>query len=354
MNELAQIKEEIYNCGLVVPLLESLGCEINSQTLSKERVEASLPDGDNIRSVQVYLDENLTSRIRSRSHVRIRDIYDIVSYIKFRKETPNELDKNIPNSKRYIINTLGLEQFGNKKVKSQDDPNAWLKEIQKRRKKRVNLSDIEPNPVLPESILDEFVQCSHIDWVKDGISPLIQEEFEVSFDIQSERICLPIRNYKGELIGVKGRATRKEDENYKYLPIYAYKKSQELFNLHRALPFIKEKNEIILWEAEKSCLKSHQANIFHTVSQMGSDITLIQAEIIKRISPDIKIILGFDKDKSPEEIKQYAKVFGKYENIYGIVDTKNLLSGNMSPADADPDVLEELLKKHCYKIFSNK
>lgn len=354
MNDLIKIKEEIYSCGLVVPLLESLGCHINEQSLNKDRIEASLPDGDNPRSVQVYLNESLTSRIRSRSHVPIRDIYDIVSYIRFGKETTRDLDRCIPKSKKYIVETLGFKQFNVGNVKPEEDPNAWLKEIQRKRKKRINLSEIEPNPVLPESILDEFIKGSHIDWLNDGINTETQEEFEVCFDLQTERICLPVRNRNGQLIGIKGRATKKEDENYKYLPIYPFQKSKELFNLHRAMPYIKQKNEVILWEAEKSCLKAWQMGIKNTVSQMGSDITRIQAEIIKRISPDIKIILAFDKDKSANEVKQYAKVFGKYENLYGVVDTKDLIEDKMSPADAKYEVCMELLNNYCYKIFPKK
>ncbi|WP_405101713.1 DNA primase [Oceanobacillus sp. FSL H7-0719] len=353
MSDLYSLKEEIYNCGLVVPLLESMGCSINQSTSSSERIEASRPGGNNNRSVQVYLNEYLSSRVRSKSHVPVQDIIDLVSYIRFEQETAEELRKCIPKSKKYIIETLNLTQFdSNHKNEIQNDPNAWLKEIQKRRKQRIDLDEIELNPILPETVMNEFINVPHIGWLNDGIAYEIQEEFEIGFDLQSERIIFPVRNRNGEIVGIKGRSTRLEDEKqFKYLPIYAFQKSRELFNLHRALPYILERNEIILWESEKSCFKSYQAGVKHTVSQMGSDISKIQAEIIKRINPEVKVILGYDSDKTVQEIRQMAKVFGDYEHVYAIVDTKGLLGEKMSPADSEEVILNELLTNHCYKVF---
>lgn len=351
-NDLDLIKEEIYNRGLVHQLLESMGCEINYNTSSNERVEASRPEGSSNRSVQVYLNEHLTSRVRTKSQIPIRTIYDLVGYIKFGKKTAEELRKNTYQSKKYILETLGLKGFNNNHNQDKHDPNAWLKEIKKRKSKRVNLNEIEPNPILPESALDEFVQLPHQMFLEDGIDYHTQVEFEIGFDIRSERITIPVRDSKGNIIGIKGRATKEEDEErYKYLPIYAFHKSKELYNLHRSLPFIREKNEIIMWEAEKSCLKSHQIDYFHTVSQMGSDITKVQAEIVKRISPDIKIILAYDKGFKPYEIKEMAKVFGDYKNVHAIFDLDNLLDDKDSPVDKGREVWEELYNNHCYPVF---
>src|SRR5690606_28200607 len=165
-----------------------MGCKI-SNTSNDVRIEASRPNGDNKRSVQVYLNENLTSRVRSRSHIPIRDIYDLVSYLVYDKKTIDEFDKNIYKTKNYILKTLNIKKINiyelinylvyNKKtidkfdknifktknyiVKTlnlknfdkknniglKQDPNAWLKKIQKRKKKRIYLSEIQPNETFP-------------------------------------------------------------------------------------------------------------------------------------------------------------------------------------------------------------
>lgn len=352
-DDLGLIKEEIYNLGLVPKLLEAMDCDINSNTSSSERIEASRPNGDNNRSVQVYLNEYLSSRVRSKAHIPIKDIYDLVSYIVYGKETSEDLRRNIPKSKRYIIDTLGLHQFNNRRSNvPKDDPNAWLKRIQRKRKKRISLEEIEPNKTFPESILDGFVMKPHIEWVKDGIPTDIQKDFDVGYDMFSERIIFPIRNRDGEIVGIKGRATRKDDEeDFKYMSLLNFQKSKELFNLHRALPFILDKKEVIVAESEKSVMKLYSMDYKNCVSQMGSEISRVQAEILKRICPDIKVTLVYDKDKSATEIKQFARVFGNYKNIYGVVDIKDYLDDKDSPADASKEVWEELYNNHCYKIF---
>lgn len=351
-NDLELIKEEIYNCGYVVPLLESLGCDINPSSTNRDRIEAARPGGSNNRSVQVKLNESLPSTVRTKSHIPIGDIYDLVSYIRFGKETEAELRKCLPQSKKYIVETLGLKQFNTRSTTVQEDPNAWLKEIQRKRKKRIDLDEIEPNPILPETVLDKFVMSPHLLFLKDGIDYDTQIEFEIGFDIHSERVIFPIRNVDGKIVGVKGRATRREDENkYKYLPIYSYQKSREWFNLHRAIDHIRKSGVVICFESEKSCMKAYGMEYFNTVSQQGSDVTRVQAEILKRISPDVRVILAYDKDKTPKEVKQMAQVFGRYDNLYGIIDTKGLLDEKQSPVDAGRDVFEKLLHECCFKIF---
>lgn len=351
MNDLQLIKEEIYSTGLVVPLLESMGCEINHSTSSGERVEAKRPDGDNPRAVQVYLNERLTSRVRSKSHIPINDIYDLVSYIRFGKEDAGGLRLCLPRSKRYIINTLNLTGFKGNNNTLRDDPNAWLKKIQRRRGKRVDLSEIEPNPVLSESIMDGFIMLPHIKWIEDNISYEAQVEFEVGYDILTERIIYPIRDRSGDIVGVRGRATRTRDiEDFKYMPIYNFSKSKELFNLHRALPHIQKKNEVTIVEGEKSTMKLWGMGYRNVVSTMGSDISRIQAEIIKRISPNIKVVLALDKDKSVKEVKSISHVFGDYDNIYGIVDVKDYLDTHDSPCDKGLEVWNKLHSNHCYPI----
>jgi len=350
LDELKQIKEEIYNCGLLHKLLESVGCEGLHLSGNGERLEGARPNGSNNRGFSVYLDENLGCKVWTKN-IPTSDIFDLISYFKFEKETPEEIKKCLYNSKNYIIDVLELTQFKSGNYKPKDDPNDWLKELRKKRQKRIDLDEIEPNKILPESTLREFVQVPHQMFLEDGVPYDIQQEFEVGFDIQSERITIPVRNRSGELVGIKGRATRKEDEDkYKYLPIYAFQKSKELFNLHNALPYIRDSNSVICVESEKSVMKLWGMGYKNVVSQMGSEFTKIQAAILKNISPSLKIQLGYDKDKSIKEIKNMARVFGKYPNLYAIYDRYDSLGENDAPCDKGSEVFEDLHNNHCYPI----
>jgi len=350
LNDLQLIKEEIYNCGLVKPLLESMGCDFIKA--KDNRIEAMRPDGSNKRSVQVYLNESLPCKIRTKSHLPKLDIYGLVSYLKHNKESPDSIRKDISQAKKYIVETLSLSQFiSNYNGNIQDDPNAWLKRIKKRKKKKINLDEIEPNPVIPESVLDGFIMLPHMNFLIEGIPWGTQKEYEIGYDLQTERITIPVRNSDGLLVGVKGRATKKEDESkYKYLPIYAYKKSKIWFNLHRSYQYILDSNTVICLESEKSCLIAHSLGILNTVSQQGSDISKVQAEILKRLSPDLNIVLAYDKDIGSKEVKQISRVFGTHNNLFGIIDVKGLLEEKQSPFDAGLTTWKKLYNRHCYKI----
>lgn len=349
INDIGIIKQEILDTGSIHKILDDLGCE-NIRKISN-RFEAQLPDNfnsNNNRSVQVYENEHLTSVIRSRGVKG--DIFTLVAYLITENNDEQYLNKQLHKSKIKILDILG---WNNSQFKSHDDVvhNGWLKELKEKRSKEFDLSKIEPNPILPETVLNEFIQIPHLLFYQDGISLETQREFEIGFDIFSERITIPIRDKKGNLIGVKARATKEEDENkYKYLPIYSYHKSREWFNLHRAMPFIIDSNSVICFESEKSCLKAFEFGCYNAVSQQGSDITKIQAEILKKTCPDLKIILAYDQDCSADDVKQMAKVFGDYNNLFSIIDVKELLDDKMSPVDKGLDIWNILYNHHCFKI----
>jgi DNA primase len=350
MSDLQTIKELILKKDLVPKILKELGCD--NVKPKNNRYEARLPNGNNIRSVQVYLNKNLTSAIRSRAVKG--DIFTIVSYIMLEDNNTEILKKHLPKAKTKICEILGLN---GKEIKQREDneqkedPNAWIKEIEARRKNKVDLSKIEPNIVLPNTVLNEYVSTPYLDWIKEGISYTTQKEFGIGIDLGSHRVTIPIHNRYGELIGVKGRLIGElTDDNPKYLYLYNLNKSIELFNLHRALDYIQEKGEVLVFEAEKSVMKCWTWGIKNAVSIMGSDISRVQAEILKRLGLDVKIILCYDKDKTVREIKHYAKVFDTRE-VYGMYDKSNLLSDKDAPVDKGYDVFMKLYKENVYKII---
>lgn len=353
MSDLKEIKEEIYNCGFIPKLLEGLGCEYVQER--GERFEAQLPeqfDSSNTRSVQVYNNETLTAAVRSRGVKG--DIYTLVAYILTEKADEEQLNKHLNLAKKKIIDILDLHQFktNGKSASLEHDPNAWLKDIAKKKKKRFSLADVKPNKTYPETILNQFVKAGHKLFLDDGISLQTQELFDVGFCIQSERITFPIRNGDGEIVGVKGRATKPEDVEYaKYLFLYTCNKRQELFNLHRALPHIIESNQVILGESEKFPMLGVEYEQYNTVSQMGSDIDRIQVELLYQINPDLDVIVAYDKDKSAAEVKELTKIFGKrFKKIRGIWDKDDKLSGSESPMDKGKETWEYLYNKCCFPI----
>lgn len=342
MSDLADIKKQIYEDDRIIEVLELLGCKY----IHNENgfIAGSLPSGNNRRSVQVRNNEKLNSHIRSRGISG--DIYTIVSYIKFECNSKDEFDSNLPEAKMWIVDNLGyhdlLRKNKNKNKKEKKDYNSWLHDLKKKRKKKNSCEDIKPNVPIPEDVLNDYLMLPYKKWIDEGISYDTQMEFEVGFDWETKRIITPVRNMVGELIGVKGRAMNDEDER-KYLYIEQMNKSIELFGLHKTLPYILEKKEIILFEGYKSVMKSWQFGYRNCASIEGDNISDAQVQLIKGLGLDVKVVLCLDKDKTEKEVQeQIGKITNRMTSY--TYDLTNLLQHKDSPVDKGFGVWEELYK----------
>jgi DNA primase len=367
MSDLKAIKKRILKEDKIEQIYEAMGCEYMS--IRRNRIEAQLPPqfhSDNRRSVQTKFNEHLSSSIRNRSFSG--DIYSLVSYIVHNKRTEQEFTSDLPNAKKFICETLGWREF----LKGGDyerrtDHVAPLKAILKGKQRR---QEVKPNPVLPESILDEYLPYPSFDWMKEGISYQTQKLYDVRFDLESKRIILPMRNRFGELVGVKGRILHDEDDERKYLYLHQFNNSQELFNFHYAHPYILMEKRVYIFEGEKSVLKMHDAGVFNAVAFGSSDLSDVQAQIIRQCGLDIEIVLCYDTDKfpkevsskvmeeinkgegiksMPEEVKKAVELFTG-RKVYAIIDMQGHLGEKESPIDRGLDLFQVLEREHCYPI----
>ncbi|MGI6227341.1 MAG: DNA primase [Peptococcales bacterium] len=351
MSNLQDIKRKIYIDGRIPDILESLGCEYIRVESRGERYVAQLPSrfgSRNKRSVQIRNNELLNSSVRSRNITG--DIYTLVGYIEFGYEHFDDVREHIGEIKTWVCETLGYVQFlgfQNEGVFVCKDWNAWLRPIQKSRPKKLHIED---NKVLGRNIMQQFVNIPHIKWINEGININTQRYFDVHVDIETERIVFPVHNKDGEIIGVKGRYFGTDPvikEDYKYLPIYPYSKSIELFNIHRALPFIKKRNEVIVVEAAKSCLLLTQWGYENCVSTEGKDISQVQVKLLKNLH--VPIVFAWDKDVTWDNIKRYTKDF-KTRLVYAIYDDTDLLDEKEAPVDKGITVWEKMYESK-RKIF---
>jgi len=228
MSELQQIKTRIYTENRIEELLEHLDCwGIETEQNGKLYV-AGLPDGENKRSVQVRNNEALSSSIRSRGING--SIYDIVSYIIYGSETDQERKDTLSKSKFWVCNKLNYPEFIDEFYKVTSDIqlpvkgyNDWLK--------KASVKESQKN-VLNEVINEEHINVNSIvpyyKWYEEGLSISTQKYFQISIDVNTERITFPIHNKNGELIGIKGRYCGKNKEiedKYKYLYLLPCNKS---------------------------------------------------------------------------------------------------------------------------------
>lgn len=349
MSDLQEIKKRIYEEERVIELLEKMGCEYARPEGGGKRFVAQLPPrfgSSNTRMICILNDEHLTSRIWN--HGVEGDIYNIVSYIVNDCRTKEEQAKDIPNAKRFICKSLGYVEFLNGTYIQKPDDLDWLKKLKRQRKQRRKINEVEENRVLDESVLKQyelFPGSGHImpykEWLDEGIDYKTQVEFEVGFDIQTGRVIFPIRNKHGQLIGVKGRAVH--ESNAKYLYLYECHKHLELFNLHRASPYIEEAKKVIVFEGAKSVMKAWSYGYRNCVAIEGGDISDIQIKLLKKLGSDIEIIFAYDKDKTLDEIRSVAsRIYGRI--VTAIIDEQNLLEEKDSPVDKGIEVWEKLYR----------
>jgi DNA primase len=286
--------------------------------------------------VQIKNTEQLSSYIRSKDISG--DIYTVVGYIVYDYDTFDDIRDNIGQIKDWICQTLGYYEylgFGWQDSKPKDW-NAWLRPIKKARVKPEDY--VQHNEILDEAILKQFIPMPHMLWLKDGIELATQRYFGVGFDIDSERIIYPIHNKDGQLIGVKGRYVGKDPEqldDYKYMPLHAYSKSIELYNLHRAMKHIKDRGEVIVVESAKSCMLLWQWGYPNCVSLEGKSISPCQVRMLK----DMKavIIFALDYDVTDEELGRTTSGM-KNRVVYAIPRPKNIAIYKQSPLDFGYDV----------------
>jgi DNA primase len=352
MSDLQAIKRKILEENALDRIYEAMGCEYISY--SGNRIEAQLPsryNSTNKRAVQTKLNDSLTSQIRNRADFRGGDIFSLISYLVNDKRGEEDIRENLYESKKFICETLGWTEFlkvGEYKTKK--DYVAPLKAIMRSRQQQ---REIKPNPVIPEEVLDEYVPYPSYDWIQEGISYKTQKMYGIGFDLESKRITIPMRNRFGQLVGVKGRIMKDEDDERKYLYLHRYNNRYEWFNFHFAHPYILMDKKVYIFEAEKSPMKAFDNGIYNTLGVGASEISPEQAQIVKSLGLDIEVVLCYDKGITLDEIRRNAELF-EGRKVYAMFDSDNLLEDKDSPIDKGVEVWNKLVEDYIFEIKSKK
>ena len=107
------------------------------------------------------------------------------------------------------------------------------------------------------------------------------------------RITFPIYNKDGELSGFMGRQTSAGDAKY-LLPAdnpYLHK-SQTLFNLHQAIPYIRQEKFVYMVEGVFDVMSLWQAGIRNVVAPLGTALTPDQLALVSNYTDHF--VLAFD------------------------------------------------------------
>lgn len=220
------------------------------------------------------------------------------------------------------------------------------------------------NPIINENILEAFESYLPVEWKEEGISTDTMKKYEICYYSPMTQIVIPHRNINGQLIGIRGRALDPAIiESYgKYRPIdingtiYSHPLSQNLYGLYKTQKAIKSYKTAIIFEGEKSVLKSEdffkEKNI--GVAACGSKISKNQVLLLIKNCNINEICIGFDKEFHNNNDKEMTDYFNKlsamckkylpYCNFSFIFDFENLLDYKDSPIDKGKEVFEKLYK----------
>ncbi|MEL7222049.1 MAG: DNA primase, partial [Bacteroidota bacterium] len=118
-------------------------------------------------------------------------------------------------------------------------------------------------------------------------------------DFFRDRVMFTIRNLSGKVVGFGGRILQKDVKAPKYIntpETEVYNKSKILFGAFEAKQAIRKQDECILTEGYTDVISLHQSGIENVVASSGTSLTVDQIRLIKRYTPNVKVL--FDGDKA--------------------------------------------------------
>ncbi|MCX7633909.1 MAG: DNA primase [Turneriella sp.] len=123
-----------------------------------------------------------------------------------------------------------------------------------------------------------------------------------TFNRFRDRLTIPIRDVRGQVVAFGGRLLREKDNAAKYInspdtPLFH--KSQTVFHLGEALPAIRREGFVLVCEGYLDVLGLFQAGLGNAVAPLGTAFTLEQAKLIKRFTDNVTLF--FDNDRAGSE-----------------------------------------------------
>lgn len=118
-------------------------------------------------------------------------------------------------------------------------------------------------------------------------------------DFFRDRVMFTIHNLSGKVVGFGGRILQKDVKAPKYIntpETEIYNKSKLLYGAYQAKQAIRREDECILTEGYTDVISLHQAGIENVVASSGTSLTVDQIRLIKRYTPNVKVL--FDGDKA--------------------------------------------------------
>ena len=259
----------------------------------------------------------------------------------------SRLHYNFPQALSWVADVLGLEKasfnkktklpfggFYKKLIRESADPELYMKKYD-------------------TSILEQYKNSYNLMFFNDGISFQTQKDFNIGYDISTNRITVPQYDVGGNLVGIMGRENdlngKKED---RWLPIIPCSRSLTLYGYHKNYQNIQKNQMCLIFESEKSIMQLHTQGYNIGLATCKNSISPTQQKYIKALMIP-NIIIAYDEGVDEYQLINMAeklKVDNQiYKNNVGyIYDKENEIlkkGSKASPSDLGPEVLTRLVNE---------
>ena len=334
--DVIELKQYIIDNDKIQDVLVLLGCH-NIREYSNE-IRCAFPDGDNNTAIRIYKDSLI---VTTYTHKQTKG--DIITLIQDIKQF------DFLTTLKWLHQILGIQWAQCKKPKKNipkfDPLSIFTSKLKS--KMKCNVDDVI---VYDESVIEEYCDCIHIDWVREGITEKIRKEFHLGFDFKKNRIIIPWKApYSDGYVGIVGRTV---NEMYKELGIPKYwnyitgfQKSKALYGFQENYKYIQQQGYCVVYESEKSVLK--RASLGDRTGLALGSHTISDEQIKLILSLNVDVIIALDNDIDTYEVRSNCEKFWLYRNTYYIKDKWNIMGEKDAPADMKNKQFNFLLK---YKI----
>ena len=217
------------------------------------------------------------------------DIFGVVQKIR---------DCTFPQSVDYICSTLGINAT---ELDIRQDVDNWQRDL---RRWLPNADYDEPAELTSydPAILSAFDHLYPTEWLEYGITRDSMDKFGIGWYARQACISIPVVQ-NGQLVGVRGRYTRRQDmDKGKYRPIamldgtvLKFSTNQCLYSLDQNKSAIEKCRQVLLFESEKSILKADSWHIHNALAVFGSNISKRHIEMLLELGVN-DVVLCMDSD----------------------------------------------------------
>lgn len=198
----------------------------------------------------------------------------------------------------YICSTLGINAT---ELDIRQDVDNWQRDL-RRWLPNADIDEPAELTAYDPAILSVFDRLYPTDWLEYGITRDSMDKFGIGWYARQACISIPVVQ-NGQLVGVRGRYTRQQDINKgKYRPlslldgtVLKFPSSGCLYGYDQNRAAIEKSRQVLLFESEKSVLKSPSYGINNALAVFGSNISKRQIDLLLCLGVN-DVVLCFDSD----------------------------------------------------------